>query len=167
MSNVGIYAGSFDMITKGHELVIQEVVGLFDHLIVAVAFNPQKKYMFTCTERMDLVKQVTSQYPNIQVTIIHEDTYLVDFANEIGAKYLVRGLRSEEDFRKEKTMRDVNSDFDSSIKTIFVMPDPDVAKVSSSMVKSLIGPNGWQQKIAKYVSEPVLAAIIRKVESGN
>ena len=112
--------------------MIEQGVALFDQLVVAIGINPDKRYTFPLEERL-----------------------------RIGASHILRGIRSESDYEYERTMRNINGDLDPAICTVFLMPPRDIAEVSSSMVKGLIGPKGWQQVVRKYVPKPVYQHIIR------
>jgi len=81
--------------------------------------------------------------------------YLIDYAQSIGATHILRGIRSESDYEYERTMRNINGDFDPNICTVFLMPPREIAEVSSSMIKGLIGPKGWRRVVRKYVPGPL------------
>ena len=89
------------------------------------------------------------------------ERYLIHFAQSIGATHLLRGIRSESDYEYERTMRHINGDLGVNICTVFLMPPRDVAEVSSSMVKGLVGPEGWQTVVRQYVPPPVYKALLR------
>ena len=100
------------------------------------------------------------EYRNLSVTSF-SNAYLINYAQEIGATHILRGIRSESDYEFERTMRNINGDFDPGICTVFLMPPRDIAEVSSSMIKGLIGPKGWQRVVRKYVPQPVYQHILR------
>jgi pantetheine-phosphate adenylyltransferase len=81
--------------------------------------------------------------------------YLIDYAKEAGATHILRGIRSVGDYEYERTMRNINGDLDPKICTVALMPPRDIAEVSSSMVKGLVGPKGWERLVRNYVPEPV------------
>ncbi len=152
-----VYAGSFDPITNGHLWMVEEALKLFDHLTVAIGINPEKSYTFSVKTRLKLLSACLP--PSKAVEIRHFDNrYLVDYASEIGAQYIVRGIRSPADYEFERVMRQINEDIRPEITTIFLMPSRDIAEVSSSMVKGLIGPDGWEEQVKRYVPEPVFQA---------
>lgn len=159
-----VYAGSFDPLTNGHAWVIQRAVTLFDEVTIAIGVNPDKNYFLSSEER----------HKNIQDLIDHEDwglvsckvdvqsiknQYLAKFAESIGASCLIRGIRSEGDFSYEYAMAQANKTLAPNIETIYMMPPPHLAQVSSSLVKSLVGPNGWEQLVQSYVPEQVFKSI--------
>jgi pantetheine-phosphate adenylyltransferase len=151
---LGVYAGSFDPLTVGHLWMIEQGVGLFDRLVVAVGVNPDKRYTFTLEERLDMLRELLRQYRNLSVASF-SNRYLIDYAKSIGATHILRGVRSETDYEFERTMRNINGDLDSKICSVFLMPPRDIAEVSSSMVKGLVGPKGWQRVVRKYVPDAV------------
>ena len=151
---LGVYAGSFDPLTIGHLWMIEQGAGLFDRLIVAVGINPDKRYTFSLEARLDMLRESLKNYRNVSVSSF-SNYYLIDYARKAGATHILRGIRSESDYEYERTMRNINGDMDPKICSAFLMPPRDIAEVSSSMVKGLVGPAGWQKVVRKYVPEPV------------
>ena len=157
----GVYAGSFDPVTKGHEWMIKKGTKLFDQFIVAVGVNPDKKYTFSPEERMKMLKEITKKYKNIEVHTF-ENQFLVKYAKSIGAKYILRGIRSGGDYEYERGMRHVNRDLAPGITTLFLMPPREIAEVSSSLVKGLVGYKDWKIAVKKYVPLPVFKKFLEK-----
>jgi pantetheine-phosphate adenylyltransferase len=157
---LGVYAGSFDPLTIGHLWMIEQGVGMFDRVIVAVGVNPEKRYTFTLDERLAMLRKSLEQYRNLSVTSF-SNRYLIDYAQSVHATHILRGIRSESDYEYERTMRNINGDLDSTICSVFLMPPRDIAEVSSSMVKGLVGPKGWQKVVRKYVPEPVYRRLVK------
>ena len=81
-----------------------------------------------------------------------ENKYLVSYAEEINANYILRGIRSVKDYEYEKNMRHINQDLNSNVQTIFLMPPYEVSEISSSMVRGLVGPSGWEKVVGRYVN---------------
>lgn len=153
-----IYAGSFDPPTNGHLWMIEKGLEMFDHLIVAIGDNPAKKYSFTVEERLGLLRASTTS--SAHLTIGHFDNrYLVDYAKKMDGKYILRGIRSANDYEYERVMRHINADMAPDITTVFLMPPRDIAELSSNMIKGLTGPVGWQETVRRYVPEPVFRAL--------
>ncbi len=149
-----VYAGSFDPPTNGHLWMIQQGLEIFDTLVVAVGSNPSKNYTFSIPDRLELLSESVPSCERL--TFDHFDNrYLVDYAESIGAEYILRGVRSASDYEYERVMRAINGDLKPSIQTVFLMPPRSIAEVSSSMVKGLIGPEGWGNTVRRYVPEPV------------
>jgi pantetheine-phosphate adenylyltransferase len=156
-----VYAGSFDPPTNGHLWMIERGLEVFDRLIVAIGSNPSKSYSFTVDERLDLLR--ASIPGRERLLIAHFDNrYLVDYAKKMGAGFILRGIRSPHDYEYERVMRHINSDMAPEITTIFLMPPRDIAEVSSSMIKSLTGPEGWEETVGRYVPPPVFAELARR-----
>lgn len=159
-----VYAGSFDPPTNGHLWMIERGLEMFDRLIVAIGTNPSKRYSFTVDERLEMLRESTK--PCDGLVIAHFDNkYLVDYARKKDAKYVLRGIRSPHDYEYERVMRQINADMAPEITTVFLMPPRDIAEVSSNMIKSLIGPTGWEETVSRYVPEPVFRRISERAES--
>lgn len=154
-----VYAGSFDPITNGHLWMIENGSRLFDQLTVAIGINPEKKYRFSLDERLKMLRESTSHLRNVRVADF-ENLFLVHYARQIGAGFILRGVRNEVDYGFERGMRYVNGEFDSSITSVFLMPPREYAEISSSFVKGLVGPTGWQELLAKYVPRGVYRAFV-------
>ena len=122
-----VYAGSFDPPTNGHLWMISQGLALFDRLVVAIGENPSKNYLFSTEERIDLLR---SSIPSCErLTITHFDNrYLVDYAKEVGAEFILRGIRSPGDYEYERVMRHINSDMAPDINTVFLMPPREMAE---------------------------------------
>lgn len=161
-----VYAGSFDPLTNGHVWVIERAVTLFDELIIAIGVNPDKNYYLSADERKNHIEEVLKTLNKTDCTVsveIIKNHYLAKFAEKTGASCLIRGIRSEGDFSYEYAMAQANKNLAPDIESIYLMPPPALAQVSSSLVKSLIGPEGWQDLVKAYVPSPVFKDLIKKV----
>jgi pantetheine-phosphate adenylyltransferase len=149
-----IYAGSFDPLTNGHLWMINQGLRMFDRLYVAIGSNPSKNYTFLRDERM---KMLEDSIPSCErLTLSHFDNmYLVDYAQQVGAKYILRGIRNQNDYEYERVMRHINGDMAPDIITTILMPPRSMSEISSSIVKGLIGPEGWQEIVRLYVPPAV------------
>jgi len=158
-----VYAGSFDPLTNGHLWMIERGLELFDRLYVAIGTNSQKSYTFTVQERLE---QLRESIPSCERLTISEfnNLYLVNYAQSVNAQFILRGIRSYTDYEYERGMRHINNDMAPNITTIFLMPPRDISELSSSMVKSLIGIEGWQDSVRRYVPVPVFESL-KTVES--
>lgn len=154
-----VYAGSFDPVTNGHLWMIEQGVKLFDELIVAMGENPDKRYTFNSAERLQMLRDSTGHLPHLRVESF-ENQFLVRYAKSTGANYILRGVRTASDYEFERTMRYINGDLFSDIETVFLMPPREITEVSSTMVKGLVGPEGWQDVVRKYVPEPVYRRLL-------
>ncbi len=161
-----IYAGSFDPPTNGHLWMIRQGLELFERLIVAIGSNPSKSYTFSVDERLELLR---ASLPSCErLTLDHFDnSYLVDYAKKKDAQFVLRGIRSPQDYEYERVMRHINGDMAPAINTVFLMPPRDIAELSSSMVEGLIGPAGWEETVRRYVPAPVFKALRKRSSSDS
>lgn len=159
MSNEGerraLYPGSFDPPTNGHKWVIEQMAYQFDKGFVSIGFNPEKAGRFPVHEREEMLKEVAAQFPNIFV-----NSFLgllqADFAEMLGARYVVRGTRNAADFSYESDNRHVNTTINSGLEMVVYVPPKELLQVSSSMVMGLVGFEGWETEVAKMVPDPVM-----------
>jgi pantetheine-phosphate adenylyltransferase len=156
LTRKAVYAGSFDPITTGHLWIIQEAAKVFDELVVSIGINPEKKCTFTLDERMQMPREAILAVPNNVKVTSFKNRYLVDYAMSINALHIIRGIRSAEDFEYERLMRQINADIQPYVNTVYMIPPRDLSEVSSSMIKGLIGPIGWENAVKRYVPEPVM-----------
>lgn len=158
---VAIYAGTFDPITLGHLWIIEKGSKIFDRLVVSVGTNPEKTCYFSLEDRMQMIQTATAGIKNAVVEH-YSNKFLIKHAECIGAMFILRGIRSTSDYEYEKTLSYVNRDLNSDISTVFLLPPRELIEVSSSIVKGLIGPEGWQDVVKKYVPKCVLDKLIAK-----
>ncbi len=151
-----IYPGSFDPVTNGHLDVINRAVKLFDEVIVAVAFNDQKKSLFTPEERVALLDAAVGQTPNVRV--VSFTGLLVEFAREQQASAVIRGLRAVSDFEFEFQMALMNRKLDPTIETIFLTPKEEYSYLSSRIVKEIARLGG---DVAAFVPAAAVTALRR------
>jgi len=163
-SRRGIYGGSFDPVTLGHLYMIEQGSRLFEELVVGVGTNPQKRYGFELEQRLEFLRVSTSAWKNVRIEPFTNE-FLVHFARRVQAGYLLRGMRSSADYEFERTMRYVNSDLEPTLTTVFLMPPRELAEISSSFVKGLVGPHGWQDVVRRYVPACVFEAFVRQAGS--
>ena len=154
-----VYAGSFDPPTEGHMFMVRRGAQLFSRLIVAIGNNPNKRYSFKLQERLEMLRACTTEHENVEVDSF-ENMFLVDYARSVGANYILRGIRSPQDYEFEHTMRNINEDLDPEITTVFLIPPREICEISSSFVKGLIGPKGWEEVIRPYVPAPVYQKLL-------
>jgi pantetheine-phosphate adenylyltransferase len=156
-----VYAGSFDPPTNGHLWMIQRGLELFDRLIVAIGTNPSKSYSFSVEERLELLRDSIPSCERLEIAHFN-NRYLVEYARQMGATYILRGIRSSSDYEYERVMRHINADMAPEITTLFLMPPRDIAELSSNMIKGLTGPIGWEDTVRRYVPPAVFAALARQ-----
>lgn len=155
--NIAIYPGSFDPCTNGHLDVISRSSKLFDKLYVAVLVNRNKVPTFTIEERVELLKRVTSDIPNIE--IISFNSLLVNIATEVGASVIIKGLRAVSDFEYEFQMALANSRLVPGIETLFLPTSNENLFLSSSLVKEVASNGG---DISSLVPPEIREDIVRK-----
>ena len=134
-SRIAIYAGSFDPITRGHEDLVHRSLEFVDTLIVAVAKSSSKAPLFTVEERVDLIRASIGDDPHIQVHSF--GGLLVDFARDVGASLLIRGLRAVSDFEYEYQMALMNRHLSPKLETVFMVPSLDTTYISASLVREV------------------------------
>jgi len=154
---IGVYPGTFDPITNGHLDIIKRASGLFDKLYVVVPSNINKKTLFSVEERVNLIKQVVADIPNVEVDTTSMLT--VDYAKTVGANTLLRGLRMVSDFEYELQMAALNKSLNSEVETIFIMSSHEYSFLSSSSVKEIAAFSG---EFKDFVPKPVYEALKEK-----
>jgi len=135
MQRIGIYPGSFDPIHKGHIDIINRATKLVDKLFIAVADSPHKSPLFNLEERKEMIEEEFSKKTGIEV--IAFNNLLVDLADSLNAKILIRGLRAVSDFEYEFQMLGMNRQLNSNIETVFLMADAQRQSISSNFIKDI------------------------------
>ena len=152
-----LYPGSFDPVTNGHFDVIKRAASLFDRLVVAAAVNGEKTPMFTFDERVQLLKEVCKDLPNVE--IVSFQGLLVNALAKFDACAVIRGLRAVSDFEYEFQMALMNRELNQKCETLFMMPSPDYSFVSSKLIKEIARCKG---DISAFVPPCVAEAIYKK-----
>ena len=129
------FPGSFDPPTSGHINVIERAAALFGELVVVVAENKQKKYLFSAEERASMIRELVKDHKNVTVTVC--DCLIVDYLKKMNIKLLIRGVRGIEDFSYEFELSMMNKTLDPDIETIFMTTDPEFFVIRSSSIKEL------------------------------
>lgn len=140
MHNIAIYPGTFDPITNGHLDIIERAVPLFDQIIVSVSVNTLKPTLFSIQERIQMIKEITKDYPNVYVEGF--SGLLVEYAREKNARIIIRGLRAVSDFEHEFQMASLNKRLNPEIETLFMMTHEDNFFLSSSAIKEIASLGG-------------------------
>lgn len=148
-SKIAVYAGSFDPITIGHESVIRHALPLFDKIIVAIGENSAKKNMFSIEQRADWIKTIFENEQKIEVQIYNGLT--MKFCHQVGADFLLRGLRTVSDFDYECSIGQMNRKI-GNIETVFILSDPEFTYIQSSLVRDIYSHNG---DVSQFVSEKI------------
>ena len=152
-----IYPGSFDPITIGHIDIVKRSAMMFDEVIVVILNNMAKQPLFTIEERCQLASKCLKGLSNVKVDVF--DGLTLDYARQVNACALIRGIRSSIDFEYEQQQALCNRHIDSDIETVFLMSDPAYSFISSSAVKEFAA---YHQSLDGLVSDCVKEAIIRK-----
>jgi pantetheine-phosphate adenylyltransferase len=151
------FPGSFDPPTLGHLNIVQRAAGIFDELLVVVAENRQKKYLFPAGERVSIIKELVKDRKNVTVELC--DSLIVDFLQKRDIKLLVRGVRGMDDFSYEFELSMMNKALDPHIETIFMTTNPEYFVLRSSSIKELAS---FQGNISGMVPPLVAEALKRK-----
>ena len=139
MAVLALFPGSFDPFTVGHEAILRRMLPLFDKVVVAVGVNSEKRYMFSVEERLERIRAMLSDCPTVEVTSYSGMT--IDLCHRLGAKVIIRGIRTAKDFEYEQTVAAVNRLQDPSIETLLVMADPDHINISSTLEREKLTHN--------------------------
>lgn len=135
MAKTALFAGSFDPFTKGHYALVMRALPMFDKIIIGIGTNSGKRCMFSLEERISAIEKVFADVKGIEVRTY--DCLTMDFAKEIGADVLLRGVRSVKDFEYEREIADMNLRI-GGIDTVLLISEPEHASISSSIVRELI-----------------------------
>jgi len=159
---IAIYPGSFDPITNGHVDIIKRAARMFDEVIVLIAFNPNKVYLFSVEERMEMIREIFKDVSEIRV-----DCYsglLVDYMKMSGANIILRGMRALSDFEYEFQMALMNRRQTKNIETVFLMSGFKWFYTSSKLIKEVVGLGG---SVKGLVPDNVHQKLLEKYGAGN
>ncbi|MFZ1749881.1 MAG: pantetheine-phosphate adenylyltransferase [Saprospiraceae bacterium] len=160
--NIAVFPGSFDPITLGHVDLVRRAVPLFDKIIVAVGVNLQKSTLFSLEKRLEWLKEVFKDYPEIEITYFEGLT--VRFCEKKNANYIIRGLRNASDFDYEKTISQLNTIIGKDLETIFLISQPEYSHISSTIVREIIKGNG---DVSPFVPEIIARELIIVSNNNN
>ena len=141
----GIFVGSFDPFTVGHDSILRRALPLFDKIVIGVGVNERKKCMLSAEERTERIARLYANEPKIEVKAYSDLT--IDFARREGAEYIIKGVRSVKDFEYEREQADINRRL-SSIETILFYAEPQLESISSSVVREL---NNFGRDITEFL----------------
>ena len=144
MSKVALFPGTFDPFTLGHLDIVNRGLNMFDEVVVAIGMNMKKKYMFSLEQREQWIKEIFDIEPRVRVASYEGLT--AKYAEQIGAHFILRGLRTDQDFTYEKQIAYVNEDMSPTINSVFLMSHQTNATVSSTIVRDLIQFGGDYEK---------------------
>jgi pantetheine-phosphate adenylyltransferase len=160
VASVAVCPGSFDPVTFGHLDIIKRASKVFDKVYVCVLNNSSKKPLFTVEERVEMIKEVTREFGNVEVEEFHG--LLIDYAHSKNASSIVRGLRAVSDFEYEMQITSMNRVLDESIETLFMMTNNQYSFLSSSIVKEVAKYDGSVSELVPPTVEEALRKKFRK-----
>jgi pantetheine-phosphate adenylyltransferase len=156
MKRNAVYPGTFDPITNGHHDLARRAAGIFDHVVVAIAANPNKTPMFPLAKRVELARAVLSDLPNVEVS--GYDGLTVDFARQQQGAVIVRGLRAVSDFEFEFQLANMSRHLDRNFETVFLTPQEQFTFISSTLVREIAVLGG---DVRQFV-HPIVEAELKK-----
>jgi len=156
MNRRALYPGTFDPITNGHHDLVRRAAGLFDHVIVAIAANPNKAPLFSLDERVELARRVLRDLSNVEV--LGYSGLTIDCARQHKAAVIVRGLRAVSDFEFEFQLANMNRHVAREIETVFLTPQEQFTFISSSLVREIAILGG---EVSEFV-DPIVEAELKK-----
>lgn len=159
MDRVAVYPGSFDPMTNGHTDIVERSKALFDRVHLGILRNPQKEALFTVEERLEMIQEIYADDPAVEVQAF--DGLLVEFAERVGARAIIRGLRAPTDFEYELQMALMNRRLQDRIETLFMVPREEFTFVSSSLIKEVCQFGGSIEGLVPPQVEPRLVAKFR------
>ncbi|MET0519200.1 MAG: pantetheine-phosphate adenylyltransferase [Burkholderiaceae bacterium] len=157
-----VYPGTFDPMTLGHEDLMRRASRLFERLIIAVAAGHHKRTMFTLQERLDIARELSAKYPNVEV--IPFRGLLRDFVVDNGGKVVVRGLRAVSDFEYEFQMAGMNRKMMPDVETVFLTPSDQYQFISSTFVREIATLGG---DVSQFVSPSVRARLEERIKKSE
>ena len=155
---IAIYPGSFDPITSGHLNIIRRAANIFDRLIVCVMVNSAKSPMFTQDERVDMIRSVVCDIPNVEVDSSSE--LLAEYARSKGSCVIVKGLRAGSDFENEFQMALINHKINPDLDTMFLTSEHQYMYLSSSTVKEL---GGYNVELSDFLPEQIIPVFKKRI----
>jgi pantetheine-phosphate adenylyltransferase len=156
MKRNAMYPGTFDPITNGHHDLIRRAATIFDHVVVAIAANPNKAPLFNLDERVDLARRVLHDLPNVEV--VGYSGLTVEFARKHNVSVVMRGLRAVSDFEFEFQLANMSRHLAREIETVFLTPQEQFTFISSSLVREIAVLGG---EVGQFV-HPIVAAELKK-----
>ena len=158
---LGIYPGSFDPFTNGHNDILSRSLKIFDKVIIAVVKNSAKNYLFSLENRVRMINDLFKDHEDISCMGL-DSKLTVDLASELSAQGIIRGLRAVSDFEYEFQIASINRSQNPEIESVFFTPDEKLTFISSSMVKELASYGG---DISKFVHADIKAALLKKFKN--
>ena len=136
MQKIAIFPGSFDPFHIGHESIVRRAIPLFDQIIIMIGYNANKKSFFPIENRLNWIHQVFQNVDKVEVRL--HDGLTVDFCKEVGAGYILRGLRTSSDFEYERAIAQVNKKMHPEIETVFLLTLPEHTPINATIIRDII-----------------------------
>lgn len=130
-----IFPGTFDPFTIGHYSIVERALTFMDHIVIGIGVNENKRTFFPTDKRLQMVKDLYKDNPRVSVAAYNNLT--IDFAREVGAQFIIRGIRTVKDFEYEETIADINRKL-AGVETILLFTLPEMTCISSSIVRELL-----------------------------
>ncbi|MGE7777337.1 pantetheine-phosphate adenylyltransferase [Chitinophaga sp. NPDC101104] len=140
MQRICLFPGTFDPVTLGHTDIIDRALPLFDKLVIGIGVNSGKVPMFSVEQRVEWLREIYKDQPTVEVTSYEGLT--VNFCKQIGARFILRGIRYVADFEYEKAIADINRKMDHEVETIFLTCSPEFSTIASTLVRDVIRNGG-------------------------
>ncbi|HXJ03113.1 MAG TPA: pantetheine-phosphate adenylyltransferase [Micropepsaceae bacterium] len=167
VERIGLYPGTFDPVTLGHLDIIKRAVKLVDRLVIGIANNPSKTQVFSLDERIEMMRRETAPLAGdgrAKIEVQSFESLLIQFARQIGASVIIRGLRAVSDFEYEFQMVGMNQRLDPEIETVFLMADPRHQAIASRLVKEIASFGG---DITAFTTPDVAKALKARFAKGR
>jgi pantetheine-phosphate adenylyltransferase len=146
-----LFPGSFDPITLGHTDIIDRMLPLFDKIIIGLGENSKKKYLFGTEQRKQWIEEIYKDEPKVEVLVYKNLT--IHFCQEVGAQFMIRGLRNASDFDYEKNIAQLNSAMAENVESVFIISKPSLSHISSTIVKEIIS---FEGDVSNFLPQEVL-----------
>ncbi|MDR2037587.1 MAG: pantetheine-phosphate adenylyltransferase [Bacteroidales bacterium] len=150
MDKIAVFPGSFDPFTLGHESIVLRAVNLFDKIIIGIGSNNNKTAFFTAQQRLDMIQDLFAG--NSKVEAQYYEDLTTEFCKRVGAKYMLRGLRTSSDFEYEKVIAQVNQAMLPEVESVFMLTLPEHTAINSSVVREILRYGG---DISKFVPKNI------------
>lgn len=136
MKKIAIFPGSFDPFTIGHESIVNRALSLYDKIVIMIGYNANKKSFFPIEKRIKWINQIFKDIDKVEVRV--HDGLTVDFCKEVGAHYILRGLRTSADFEYERAIAQINKQMHPEIETIFLLTLPEHTPVNATIIRDIV-----------------------------
>ncbi len=140
MKRIAIFPGSFDPFTIGHESIVQRAIPLFDKIYIMIGYNANKKSFFPIEKRIKWITQIFKDVKSVEVRL--HDGLTVDFCKEVGAQYILRGIRTSSDFEYERAIAQVNKKMHPEIESVFLLTLPEHTPVNATIIRDIVSHGG-------------------------